>query len=842
MIQETTNAVLSNAVTFADVSSLVTGLTITPTDPTSGSNVSMDLTFSDPNDILKPGDTIKVSWPSSGDAYLQGYSSSFPLVDPKTGLTLANVVVRDGSAVVTFTNEVTKLHDISGSVHFKAKAMNVAAGDTEDKKTIQVTSGTQSSSLTITKPGSSGEIPNFYNKGGAILPSTPHQINWYLNVNVPKGDVSQPVTVTDQIQKGQSLEASSFEIYSPTNSEVYSGTDAIQDFEAAHPGCSITYSVANGTVDVTLNPTTVNATNWTIAFLTQITDNTLTSLKNNSSATYWPVGATTSESITSNASVAAVSSGGDISGVPRGALMIKKLLDDGNSSSSATPLSGIQFKLVRADGEDITPGNTFVILTTNTAGTAEIKDLPDGAYILTEINTPDWLKPLSEPITFEIDASAAQGILKTISNVKRTIDITGNKVWDSSESEHPTIWLKLYRSTDSGTPEAVPNAPIQELLSGTTNATWTGLDYADDSGNIYTYSIREVNAEGIDYTPVGYKNTEAGLTVTNTLETTSLTINKVWVDANNQDGLRPNKVTVTLQANGTVTGTPVELSGNQWTYTWNNLPVYNQGKKILYTVQEDTIAGYEATTSGINSGVITLTNTHIPETTSLTVNKVWVDANNQDGLRPNKITVTLQANGTATGTPVELSGNQWTYTWNNLPVYNQGKKILYTVQEDTIAGYEATTSGINSGVITLTNTHIPETTSLTVNKVWVDANNQDGLRPNKITVTLQANGTATGTSVELSGNQWTYTWNNLPIYKNGKKIVYTVQENPITGYQSTISNISSGIITITNTYHPHNITQPRCCCCCQCECCYCCGCRCCHCCKCGYCHYYRCRY
>ena len=39
-------------------------------------------------------------------------------------------------------------------------------------------------------------------------------------------------------------------------------------------------------------------------------------------------------------------------------------------------------------------------------------------------------------------------------------------------------------------------------------------------------------------------------------------------------------------------------------------------------------------------------NTHQPETTEITGTKTWNDANNQDGKRPESITVILLANGT----------------------------------------------------------------------------------------------------------------------------------------------------------------------------------------------------
>ena len=73
---------------------------------------------------------------------------------------------------------------------------------------------------------------------------------------------------------------------------------------------------------------------------------------------------------------------------------------------------------------------------------------------------------------------------------------------------------------------------------------------------------------------------------------------------------------------------------------------------------------------------------------------------------------------------------------------------------------------------TLTNTHVPETTNVTVIKVWNDENNQDGKRPTSLTVTL-----SNGQTVTLNDqNNWTATIENLPVYANGEAIQYTWTE------------------------------------------------------------------
>ena len=185
---------------------------------------------------------------------------------------------------------------------------------------------------------------------------------------------------------------------------------------------------------------------------------------------------------------------------------------------------------------------------------------------------------------------------------------------------------------------------------------------------------------------------------------------------------------MTLNANGVPADVilpeqiPAQVVGPHWTTTWHNLPVYKDGKKIIYTVTEGVIKGYTPTVSGIVSGAITVTNTHKPETTGITGNNVWDDNENQDSLRPTAITLTLNADGVPVDVilpeqnPVQVIGPDWTTTWKNLPVYKDGKKIIYTVTEGAITGYTPTVSGVVAGVITVTNTHKPETTSITVNK------------------------------------------------------------------------------------------------------------------------------
>ena len=69
--------------------------------------------------------------------------------------------------------------------------------------------------------------------------------------------------------------------------------------------------------------------------------------------------------------------------------------------------------------------------------------------------------------------------------------------------------------------------------------------------------------------------------------------------------------------------------------------------------------------------------------------------------------------------------NEWTDTWTDLPKYaGSTTPIEYTVEETVVpTGYTVGYSVVE-GVLTVTNTHIPETVEVPVEKVWVDGENQ----------------------------------------------------------------------------------------------------------------------
>ena len=309
----------------------------------------------------------------------------------------------------------------------------------------------------------------------------------------------------------------------------------------------------------------------------------------------------------------------------------------------------------------------------------------------------------------------------------------------------------------------------------------------------------------IDGEAVGSKASPKLITNENDIKYLNLEATKVWDDQDNVEGLRPESIEFQLYKNGTAEGKPVALSAaNNWKATFSNLPDRDsEGNLFSYTVKEVKVPAYytvDKEKAQFVDGKATLTNKRTPETTEVTVKKVWDDAKNQDGLRPTTITLHLLANGEKVQTStVSGEGETWSHTFTNLPVYKNGQKIIYTVTEDTVANYTATIDGT-----TITNTYKPGKTSLTVTKKWDDAENQDGLRPKTIKVQLYADGQKLVKEVELSeDNKWSYTFSDLDEKKDGKTIQYTVKETKVPeGYTQTVEATNPGQVVISNTHTP----------------------------------------
>ena len=320
------------------------------------------------------------------------------------------------------------------------------------------------------------------------------------------------------------------------------------------------------------------------------------------------------------------------------------------------------------------------------------------------------------------------------------------------------------------------------------------------------------------YNPVYSEN---GLNIENvhTPETyASIFGHKIWEDANNQDGKRPEKVIVHLYADGKQAYDQngneytAAVTGDDWNFAFENVDKYRNGKLIKYSIIEETVDGYESNITGSISDGFTITNTHEPETTSITGHKIWDDNDNQDGKRPEFITVRLYAGDAEVASAKADINTGWAYEFTDMPMYQNGELIDYTVKEDAVAGYTADVVEKEDYTFDIINTHELETVSISGTKVWDDADDQDGIRPDTIIVHLYADGNqaynADGTECTLTvgaDSNWSFTFDNVYKYVNAREVQYTVVEETVEGYSTTVTGDPITGFTLTNSHTPETI-------------------------------------
>ena len=438
-------------------------------------------------------------------------------------------------------------------------------------------------------------------------------------------------------------------------------------------------------------------------------------------------------------------------------------------------------------------------ITFNGAGTKSYSPIAAGTYAVTEeganqrvtIGNKEYFltTTYSDPVALTAE-NIASGALReatlTVTNAYKEIEktsVTVTKEWDDADNQDgirpASITVHLF-------------ADGKEVGSATLNVengwtyTFSNLDKYDGDQEI-AYTVTEDAVEGYTVSVDGHL-----ITNTHTPEKTSVMVTKVWDDENNLAGFRTDSVTVQLKANGAAQGDAVVLNaGNNWTNTWNDLDKFAGGKEIVYTVEEINVPSYyTAAVSGDSANGFTITNTHTPERIDLSVEKKWDDEDDRDGIRPETITVKLLANGAEVATAQITADNDWKYTFEGFVKYANGQEIKYTVKEVDSGDYEDTYDGL-----TITNKYTPKRITVSGSKIWDDNDNQDGKRPESITINLMVGDTKKDSKTVTADDDWKWSFTDLYQYENGAEIQYTITEDAVTDYESKVDGYN-----VTNTH------------------------------------------
>lgn len=184
-------------------------------------------------------------------------------------------------------------------------------------------------------------------------------------------------------------------------------------------------------------------------------------------------------------------------------------------------------------------------------------------------------------------------------------------------------------------------------------------------------------------------------------------------------------------------------------------------------------------------------------------------------LDSDNLTVTIEQDGNTVAT-VQLEAGKTTYTVSDLELkensditlsmsgtHEQGTGVYLFEAKSATASQ--TLVGVASGTQTVGlkrsikfNVTEPETVDIPVTKTWDDSDDQDGKRPASVTVHLLADGTDTGKTLVLNvDNGWSGSFTGLQKSANGTDITYTISEDAVTDYTTSIEGYD-----ITNIHTP----------------------------------------
>ena len=338
-----------------------------------------------------------------------------------------------------------------------------------------------------------------------------------------------------------------------------------------------------------------------------------------------------------------------------------------------TPAASVTIKLFADGTEKETVTLTAADNWTHTFANLD-KYAADGheiVYTVDETPVTDYTKAIT--------GDAANGF--TITNtITGKVNIPVTKVWVGPEASSAKVTLYA---------DGVEKDSVTLNAANNWVHVFSNLDKYNNGTEI-VYTVTEEPIANYDSAITG--DVATGFTVTNTnTEKVAVDVTKNWV------GPATDSVTIKLLADGAEVESAVITAAENWMHTFSNLPKYAaDGHEIVYTVDEYDVPSYVKAIEGTSTTGFTVTNT-ITGKVDIPVTKVWV------GPATDSVTVNLYADGVKVDTVQLTAANQWKYTFANLDKYENGREIVYTVDEVLISGYKTKITGDAQTGFTITN-------------------------------------------------------------------------------------------------------------------------------------------
>ena len=784
-----------------------------------GGNYRYELTFdlSAYDNRLNDGDTFTFTVPN-GATIANG--TTFNLTDNETQVQLgvaklqSNGSGKGGVITVTLQNlseyqAKTTSSGVKGSFFFDFQATKVGA-EQDWKYNPEETQGTMSHKVTINERKQSGFSTageNFAKIGGVIAKkpynsailgkSGDYSHNWTVRINTQQKTYNSPIVIKDSIPDDSAPMQFVPEQLVLRQGEYTQSLSSIANSVILKEGQDYTITYNETYTEFTL--TILNPSNhaFMLNYMTtspadgSLVSNTVQMEVDNQTLPFRDDRPTNKAPTIERSS--RITEGGVITANISNSLVIYK-----QDSKTGKMLEGAVFKVTTPSGEEIIlpPTDANGRVSTQAFSDAEIKK---GQFTVEEVTAPEGYVLDNKPIKVTIKAEGAVRTIKNELDPNASKTLTIKKVWkdeSNQDGKRPaSIAVDIYADG-----QKLANKTLT-VTGGSTDAEWTAqatdLPIFDASGKKITYTIGEDQVEGYEAPVVDQDN----LTITNsrTPEKISMKASKKWEDGENQDGKRPANVVVKLYKE--VGGQKSEVANrtlteaDQWATEFTDLNKYENGQEVVYSLEEKATADYQSQVTGNATEGFVVTNTHQPETTTVSGQKKWDDANNQDGKRPTSVKIKIMNGDKVVDEQEVTSANEWKYESKSLPKYAAGQEIVYTVSEEAVAGYTSKVEGYN-----VTNSYTPETIKISGQKKWDDADNQDGKRPKSVKIKIMNGDQLVDEQVVTSANEWKYESKSLPKYAAGQEIAYTVTEEAVTGYTSKVDGYN-----ITNSYTPETV-------------------------------------
>ncbi|MBQ8401184.1 MAG: Cna B-type domain-containing protein [Clostridia bacterium] len=442
----------------------------------------------------------------------------------------------------------------------------------------------------------------------------------------------------------------------------------------------------------------------------------------------------------------------------------------------------------------------------------EIRAEDNWEYSFTEL--PKYNENNQE-IDYTIDEVEVENYKKTVigddlvntydpSPEDETVTISGVKTWDHGNNPNPPEFIKVYLYADGKEADWC----IAEEDTGW-EYSFEGLPKYNDGGTEVRYTIGEEPIAGYTTEVEGYNlhNRFKDLPYDETIDIIGV---KTWDHGDNPEDEWPDSVTVYLLHNGEVADHCIVTAEDEWNYSFTNLPVYDaDGQPITYTIAEEPVPEYKTVVSGYN-----LLNTHesaeIPETITISGEKIWEHRDNPEAKWPQSVTVILYGDGEEIEQKIVTEADSWNYTFENLPKYNKDEEeIRYRIEEKPINDYR--TEYEEYDIINIYDPLI----SIEGEKIWEHRNNPKSEWPDEITVYLYADGERIDRLTVDASDDWRYCFDDLPMYdEDGNEIDYEIEEKSVDDYRTEYSgydiiNIHDPKIMITGTKYWEHRSNPE---------------------------------